>query len=1181
MSTENTFFEVPVGFKTRFTLGNFKSDVKKIIWSPDGKLLASGHFDGSINLWDFQSGTLKQSFNGFPNLLSIAWSPDGRALAASETKRGICFWDLHTGGLSSTIEWHYNNAVRLEWSPDGQTLALLMSDSTLQFFQLKIGNIVPIAGDPRNIIKSFAWSRNGSAIAYGHSDGAITVLGRDTGEVIHKLTGHTDTVTGLAWSPDGSLLASSSKDRTVRLWLLSDKQQATILEGHTEQINSVSFSADGRLLASRSSNRDIWFWRCDTATKVIALKEIANNPDDSDFGALFHPTQPVLALIGNSYREIYIWDFKSEIVFNIASSDPTFRYTNAKAVLVGNSGVGKSGLGLALSGQPFVATESTHGRHVWIMDTHEVELADGRKETRETLLWDLAGQPGYRLIHQLHLNEVAVALVVFDMRSETDPFSGVRHWDRALRQSQRVQGSNTPQMKRFLVAARADRGGVGVSRARIEAVKNDLGFDGYFETSAKEGWNISQLEEEICKSIDWEALPKVISTALFQRIKSFLIEEKQARRLLSTTVGLYRTFLKSDDSLQDSEDLYAQFETCVGRVESRGLIRRLSFGNLILLQPELLDAYASAIVNAAKDEPDGLGSIAEEDVLIGRFRMSKDERIQNKEQERLLLIATVEEMFRHEITLREHASDGLHLVFPAQLTRENPDLPDPPGKAIIFLFEGPVQNVYATLIVRLSHSGFFKKDEMWKNAASFKVATGGMCGVFLREIDEGRAELTLFFDKYASKETRYNFEEYIHTHLLRHALPETISRRLVVVCAGCGFIVTDQLSQLRAARGFDWLECPGCENKLSLREPREELALTHGSVISELDRAADSQRELDAGLLSAAGEMRTTSFKTWAGASSTTIAIAFTDIVDSTKLATQLGNEAMNSVRRAHFNRGWHVIEKHGGYQIKTIGDSLMAAFRTVVGALDFVLEFRSDTGDKKLKIRSGIHVGPVHIEEEDAFGTMINYAARVIGLAEGPEIWVSNSAKDHIDQEKAKRHTKLKWYEYPGNMLKGFAGYHTLWSNREARNNIFISNSSKDQEFAERLYSDLQSNGIRCWFAPKDLKSGERFRTTIDETIQVTDKLLLVLSESSIKSQWVEKEVETALEREVELQKIILLPIRVDDAVININTGWPADIRRTRHIGDFTNWKHHDSYRQAFDRLLQELKTKPSALKK
>ncbi len=80
--------------------------------------------------------------------------------------------------------------------------------------------------------------------------------------------------------------------------------------------------------------------------------------------------------------------------------------------------MGKSGLGLVLTGQEFVPTESSHGRDVWDFDRQEVDLGSERKET---LLWDLAGQPGYRLGHQLSLHEMAVVLVVFDARRETDP----------------------------------------------------------------------------------------------------------------------------------------------------------------------------------------------------------------------------------------------------------------------------------------------------------------------------------------------------------------------------------------------------------------------------------------------------------------------------------------------------------------------------------------------------------------------------------------------------------------------------------------------------------------------------------------------------------------------------------------------------------------------------------------
>jgi hypothetical protein len=136
-----------------------------------------------------------------------------------------------------------------------------------------------------------------------------------------------------------------------------------------------------------------------------------------------------------------------------------------------------------------------------------------------------------------------------------------------------------------------------------------------------------------------------------------------------------------------------------------------------------------------------------------------------------------------------------------------------------------------------------------------------------------------------------------------------------------------------------------------------------------------------------------------------------------------------------------------------------------------------------------------------------------------------------------------------------------------------FISYSSKDQDFANRLYADLQNKGVRCWFAPEDLKIGDKIRDRIDESIRLRDKLLLILSENSIASDWVEHEVESALEEEGQRGRTILFPIRLDDAVMKSNKAWAALIRRTRHIGDFTGWKDHDSYQKAFDRLLRDLK--------
>jgi hypothetical protein len=135
-----------------------------------------------------------------------------------------------------------------------------------------------------------------------------------------------------------------------------------------------------------------------------------------------------------------------------------------------------------------------------------------------------------------------------------------------------------------------------------------------------------------------------------------------------------------------------------------------------------------------------------------------------------------------------------------------------------------------------------------------------------------------------------------------------------------------------------------------------------------------------------------------------------------------------------------------------------------------------------------------------------------------------------------------------------------------------FISYSSQDQECAERLHADLQNKGVRCWFAPEDLKIGDKFRTRIDEAIRYHDKLLLILSEHSVNSKWVEKEVETAFDKEI-ADHTVLFPVRLDDAVMKTDRAWAADIRRTRHIGDFSCWKDYDAYQKAFERLLRDLK--------
>ncbi len=113
----------------------------------------------------------------------------------------------------------------------------------------------------------------------------------------------------------------------------------------------------------------------------------------------------------------------------------------------------------------------------------------------------------------------------------------------------------------------------------------------------------------------------------------------------------------------------------------------------------------------------------------------------------------------------------------------------------------------------------------------------------------------------------------------------------------------------------------------------------------------------------------------------------------------------------------------------------------------------------------------------------------------------------------------------------------------------------------------------MRCWLASEDLTWGEKINIAIDEAIYLHDKLLLILSKSSIASGWVEREVKAALTKERKEKRTVLFPVRLDNAVFDSPLKWATEIRHERNIGDFTHWKQKDEYEKAFSRLIRDLK--------
>jgi small GTP-binding protein len=1030
MPDESALNQIPHGFKLRHTLHGHEQWIKRLAWSPDGRTLASSSADHTIRLWDTETGVLRRTLEGHLNTVyGIAWSPDGLTLASASADHHVCLWNVETGEQQKVLKGHTSMVMDVTWSPDGRRLASCSDDETIRVWDVTTGETLHIllASPSRSLLQSVAWSPNGRTLASGSYTNRVSLWNPNSGNLISEQTGHANVVYCVVWSPDGKTLASCSRDGTICLWQLQEPSltvrtmrliRARILEGHTRAVTSISFSFDGRFLASKAKDGTVRLWRCANAEPVAILAEPHSRCATS--GLSFHPTRPILATLSEQEKFIRVWDVDFAALRNTSSTVSTIHYSNAKVVLTGDSGVGKTGLGLRLTKDVWQPTESTHGMNVWPLHS---------EPEREVMLWDFAGQEEYRLVHQLFLNETNVALLLYDPTKSNDTFTGIEYWEKALKNV--VAGD----VRKFLVAARVDVGGVRLTTDDIEAYCKAHGFVAHVATSAQTGEGCEALRVAIMAAIPWDKLPQTSSPEVFKHIKDFLAAVRQGNRILVRESDLHAEFKETGADAQPTE---AEFRTVIGHVETAGLIKRLSFGDFVLLKPELLNAYASDIVDAARSHPDGLGAVRKADVLEGRIEL-KDEGGLQAADKVFLLHATVELFLRLGLALEQ---DG-NLVFPSKFNRRMPPLADNPSVEVEFDFAGPVENLYTTLVVKLYYGGVFKLKKLWKNAAEFLNGRARVCGFQLHNEGEGQGTLKVFYAEGVSDDDKALFLKIVADHFKEKRVE--VKRQRLYRCPHCSEPVRDRNAVARAIeRDVPEMPCLYCFKPIRLLDALEVLYRDDKkflSQIAEMETRAEASMERGGGFVAASAELRTENFKEWAGgAGIANVAIVFTDVLDSTRLNVEFGDEQWRQIREAHFARARTLVKAGRGYLIKTIGDSVMAAFHSASDALDFTLALHRDTGHEQIKIRAGLHVGPVEVSDGDAFGQQVSMAARVeaqgkkIREAQGQEIkdggiWTSAKVKEDVETLRAVRHRHLKWVEHAAQELKGFPGSYTLWS--------------------------------------------------------------------------------------------------------------------------------------------------------
>lgn len=230
--------------------------------SPNGIALATGGFDGNIQLWDLVSGELKFSFPAHSGAVwSVAISPDGKMLASGGEDKTVKIWNLHTGKLLKTLSAYSEAVFSVAFSPDGRTLASAGEDKTVELWDVKSGRLLRSLEGHTADIQSVAFSPDGKVLATGSTDGTVKLWNVRSGRLLRSLIGHSEAVWSVAISPDGQTLASGSWDKTVKLWNLHSGELLNTFTGHSEQVQSVAFSPDGHTLASGDFGGTIKLWK--------------------------------------------------------------------------------------------------------------------------------------------------------------------------------------------------------------------------------------------------------------------------------------------------------------------------------------------------------------------------------------------------------------------------------------------------------------------------------------------------------------------------------------------------------------------------------------------------------------------------------------------------------------------------------------------------------------------------------------------------------------------------------------------------------------------------------------------------------------------------------------------------------------------------------------------------------
>ena len=255
------------------TLSGHRGSVLSVAFTAEGGCLASGGGDGSIRLWDVNSGAELRALTGHEgSVLSIAFTAaDGGRLASAGDDATVRLWDVNSGEELLVLAGHEDWVRSVAFAPDGGRLASGSDDGSVRVWDVNGGEELLVLGGHERWVRSVAFAPDGGRLASGGDDGSIRLWDVNSGAELRALSGHQGAILSVAFTPDGGRLASAGEDQTVRLWDVSSGEELRTLRGRHGPVFDIAFTADGGRLASAGDDGSVRFWDVNSGKELRTL----------------------------------------------------------------------------------------------------------------------------------------------------------------------------------------------------------------------------------------------------------------------------------------------------------------------------------------------------------------------------------------------------------------------------------------------------------------------------------------------------------------------------------------------------------------------------------------------------------------------------------------------------------------------------------------------------------------------------------------------------------------------------------------------------------------------------------------------------------------------------------------------------------------------------------------------